>query len=276
MTEVIDHLMKLGLSEYEAKAYVATVALGEGTIKEISEESKVPRSRAYDVMERLLERGFVEAGNSVPRCYRANDPAKALDHMMDEIKRSRDAVVRVLEEIGDRAERRDNPLWTIKGEWAIDHKVLEMLESSRKEIGMICLNNSYLIRYGKTIKQCSRTRSITIVLKEGTNEFADLLGNARVLQMSNRMVEPPEPMIKETLLQASENEFDVELVMVCDHGDSLILSKEGSGHRAIISSGTVLDFFVNRMMKVAIDEAQEDRVISSSRKKRSVGRSSAV
>ena len=55
MSGITEHLMSLGMSEYEAKAYIATVVLGEGTIKEISDESKVPRSRAYDVMVRLLD-----------------------------------------------------------------------------------------------------------------------------------------------------------------------------------------------------------------------------
>jgi hypothetical protein len=35
------------------------------------------------------------------------------------------------------------------------------------------------------------------------------------------------------------------------------LSKEGSGHRAIISSGTVVDYFINRMMDLTIMEAKE-------------------
>ena len=76
--------MRLGLSEYEARAYVATVALGEGTVREISLESGVPRSRAYDVLERLAERGFVQVSNSTPICYRAN-VLIASQNLMEEI-----------------------------------------------------------------------------------------------------------------------------------------------------------------------------------------------
>jgi len=39
MSDIIEHLTQLGMSEYEAKAYIATVVLGEGTIKEISDDS---------------------------------------------------------------------------------------------------------------------------------------------------------------------------------------------------------------------------------------------
>lgn len=44
--------------------------------------------------------------------------------------------------------------------------------------------------------------------------------------------------------------------MVCDHGDSLIPSNEGGGHRAIISSGTVVDFFINRVVEMAVKESE--------------------
>ncbi|MCX6650124.1 MAG: hypothetical protein NT131_00475 [Methanomassiliicoccales archaeon] len=257
MPDIIDHLQKLGLSEYEAKAYVAAVALGEGTIKEISEESKVPRSRAYDIMERLLEKGFVEAGNTVPRCYRANDPAEAFDHLIVEIESSRDEVVKALDEIGQRAERRDNPIWTIKGEWAIDHKVSEMLDSAQKDVVIISLHNSYLRRYAKQIARVSAEKPITVLIAHDAEGFVGLLGKARTIKLSDKMLSPPEPFMTGTMdLMPKDPEYDVELLMVCDHGDSMVLSKEGNGHRAIISSGTVVDYFINRIMEMAMMEAR--------------------
>lgn len=256
MSDLIDHLQKLGLSEYEAKAYVAAVALGEGTIKEISEESKVPRSRAYDIMERLLEKGFVEVGNTVPRCYRANDPAEAFDHLIKEIESSRDEVVKALDEIGSRAEKRDNPIWTIKGEWAIDHKVSEMLESAQKDVVIISLHNGYLRRYAKQITKLSVEKDITVMMAHEAEGFVGLLGKTKVLGLSERMLSPPEPFMAGTMeFMPRDAEYDVELLMVCDRGDSLVLSKEGSGHRAIISSGTVVDYFINRIMDMALAEA---------------------
>ena len=258
MSDIIVHLTQLGMSEYEAKAYIATVVLGEGTIKEISDESKVPRSRAYDVMERLLEKGFVEVGNTNPRCYRANDPAEVFGHLIEGMEKARDEVVRALEELGSTAEKRDNPIWTIKGEWAIDHKVAEMMDSARRDVVVISIHNDYLRRYAKYVAAASETKAVTVVVLEGTNEFTGLLGKARLLSIGKGKLSAPQPFMNNAMEYPDKGmEYDVEMVMVCDREVSVILSKERSGHRAIISSGTVVDYFINRMMDLTIMEATE-------------------
>jgi len=258
MSDIIEHLMRLGMSEYEAKAYLATVVLGEGTIKEISDESKVPRSRAYDVMERLLDKGFVELGNSNPRCYRANDPAEVFGHLIEGMEKARDEVVKALEEIGRTAERRNNPIWTILGEWAIDHKLAEMIDSAKREVVIISIHNDYLRRYAKIVAAASKRKAVTVVILEGSGDFIGLLGKTRLLSITKGKLSPPEPFISNAMEQSDKSmEYDVELIMVCDREVSVILSKEGSGHRAIISSGTVVDYFINRMMDLTIMEAKE-------------------
>jgi sugar-specific transcriptional regulator TrmB len=258
MSDIIENLIRLGMSEYEAKAYIATVVLGEGTIKEISDESRVPRSRAYDVMERLLGRGFVELGNTNPRCYRANDPAEVFGHLIEGMEKARDEVVKALEEIGSTAERRNNPIWTILGEWAIDHKVAEMLDSVKREVVIISIHNDYLRRYAKNVAAISENRAVTVVVLEGTSDFLGLLGKAKLLCIGKGKLSPPEPFMSTAMESPDKGmEYDVEMVMVCDREVSVILSKERSGHRAIISSGTVVDYFINRMMDLTIMEAKE-------------------
>jgi len=54
---MIENLKKLGLSEYEAKVYVTLVGLGKATARE-NEASGVPRTRVYDVIEKLAFQGF--------------------------------------------------------------------------------------------------------------------------------------------------------------------------------------------------------------------------
>jgi len=258
MSDTIEHLMRLGMSEYEAKAYIATVVLGEGTIKEISDESKVPRSRAYDVMERLLEKGFVEVGNTNPRCYRANDPAEVFGHLIEGMAKARDEVVKALEEIGSTVERKNNPIWTIKGEWAIDHKVAEMVDSAKREVVIISIHNDYLRRYAKIVASASEKKAVTVVILEGSENFIGLLGKTRLLSITKGKLSSPESFVSNAMEESDKSmEYDVELIMVCDREVSVILSKEGSGHRAIISSGTVVDYFINRMMDLTIMEAKE-------------------
>lgn len=258
MTDVIDHLIRLGLNEYEAKAYLAVVALGEGTIKEISEESGVPRSRAYDIMERLAEKGLVKVGNTNPRYYKANDPRKAMDHLMNELKQAGDEVSNYMDDIGSKAEKKDNPIWTLKGDWAINHKVSEMIGLARESVIIICINNKHLLRYAKLISETSQTRSVTVLILHQPEDFVGQLGTAKIMRL-NDIWEGRNAIkggtISEKGFTTRDGKYNLEFVMECDHNDSMILSKEGDGYRAILCTGTVLSYFFQEMMEQLVDHA---------------------
>ena len=258
MTGVVDHLIRLGLNEYEAKAYIATVALGEGTIKEISEESGVPRSRAYDVMERLAEKGLVTVGNTNPLYYRANEPKKSTDHLMDELKMAGDEVSKYLSDIGSRAEKRDNPIWTLKGDWAINNKVSEMIQSAKEHVEIICVNNKHLLHYAKCISEASRTRPVTVAISHQPESFVGLLGNAHIMKL-NDIWKDGEGLkagsMSERGFTTRDGKYNLELVVECDNHDSMILSKEGDGYRAILCTGTVLSYFIQEMVEQLIEHA---------------------
>lgn len=56
---MIEELIKFGLSEKEAKVYIASLELGESTASDIAVKSKLPRTLVYDILERLIELGLV-------------------------------------------------------------------------------------------------------------------------------------------------------------------------------------------------------------------------
>ena len=52
-------LIKLGFSEKEARLYLACLELGAGTVVELSRKSGITRGSAYDVLEEMLDKGYV-------------------------------------------------------------------------------------------------------------------------------------------------------------------------------------------------------------------------
>jgi len=259
MTEVIKHLVRLGLNEYEARAYVATVALGEGTVKEISEESGVPRSRAYDVMERLAKKGFVEVGNTTPICYRANEPRTASHHLMEEIRHANEEILRELQELGQRAEKRDNPVWTLTGGWAIDHKVEELLEGAQREVVGVFLSHGGPLRYAGRIAQAAQDKQVTVVLAHGAEGFHGLLGQTRVMRLRPipGFLSEVEGTLCERGFVTKDGQYCIEAILSVDRDTTLVLTREGEGRRAIIITGTILSLFGHDTVDKLVRAAEE-------------------
>ncbi|MBI2128763.1 helix-turn-helix domain-containing protein, partial [Candidatus Woesearchaeota archaeon] len=75
-------LGKLGLTNGETKVYLALNRLGESTIGPIGKDSKVSKSKIYDILDKLIEKGLV--GYIVKegtKYFVANDPHMILGYI---------------------------------------------------------------------------------------------------------------------------------------------------------------------------------------------------
>lgn len=219
----------------------------------------MPRSRAYDVLERLAKKGFVEIGSSSPRCYRANEPLIASNHLMEEIRHANERILLELNDIGRKAEKRDTPIWTVKGEWAIDHKVTEILEGAKRDVTLLCFNNRNIIRYAKTITKLSQEKMITIVLNHQAESFVGLLGRSRLMR-----IRPTPGFLNETGGKLNDKGFVteggkycIELVIHSDQDESLLVTREGDERQAIVITGTILNFFSHESLEQVVQTAEE-------------------
>ncbi len=79
---VIEELQHLGMSGYEAKAYVALVAAGTPLNGyEVAKHSGVPRSTVYETLGKLVGRGAVAQEDAVPQRRVGQDVAPALEQI---------------------------------------------------------------------------------------------------------------------------------------------------------------------------------------------------
>src|SRR3954452_18166616 len=81
---LVDHLSRLGLTSYEARAYVALTSRGRATAAEIARLAGLTRPRIYDVVETLVGRGFAVARPGRPLLYSAVAPSDAVARLLDE------------------------------------------------------------------------------------------------------------------------------------------------------------------------------------------------
>ena len=87
-SEVMDALKSIGLNLYERKLWVALLAKGVATAGELSAIANVPRSRSYDVLQTLADKGFVIVQTSKPLKYVTVSPKEGLEKAKEKLRES--------------------------------------------------------------------------------------------------------------------------------------------------------------------------------------------
>lgn len=151
-SKVMDALKNIGLNLYQRKLWVALLARGSATVGELAELTGVPRSRIYDTMQSLCDRGFVFIQHSRPVRFLAISPSEALERAKRRLEEEYKEAMEQLETFCRAAEMREllnlyqsglkliKPVefsGTIKGRNSIAKHLLNMLKSARKEVSLV-------------------------------------------------------------------------------------------------------------------------------------------
>ena len=125
--EHVNNLKKLGLSTYEATAYITLTSLISATAVKISEESTIPRTKIYDVLKSLAKKEYIEIENGRPLIYHVKSPLITLEKEKEKFTESLDKTIVTLNSIyeheisqvkssaGSNLENKWNPKYYSKG-----------------------------------------------------------------------------------------------------------------------------------------------------------------
>lgn len=97
--KVLEGLRGIGLNLYERNLYAALLIKKVGTASELSELSRVPRARVYDVLESLEQKGFAIVQHGSPFKYVAVEPTDAFENLKTNIKTEAEKTTKRLEEL---------------------------------------------------------------------------------------------------------------------------------------------------------------------------------
>ncbi len=115
-----DFLAKLGLTEYEARTLATLFALKEADSPEVARAAQVPKTRVYDVLDGLVEKGLAVKIFSRPKKYRAMRPNEVFQKLLSEKQNE-------LSEWGKRAEKIGSEMETQIGtDSSSEEKVLKV------------------------------------------------------------------------------------------------------------------------------------------------------
>jgi len=174
-TETLDALKGIGLNLYERRIFVALLAKGVATAAQVSEIAKVPRSRSYDVLQSLAEKGFVMVQPSKPLKYVALKPKEALERTKDIMTKKHGELLKridnlkgskILSELetifskGLNLVQPSEMAGTLKGRYIINRQLQSIFKNAKKQINVLTtkegLNDLYDNHY-KSLRKIAKS-----------------------------------------------------------------------------------------------------------------------
>ena len=137
MDENITVLKGMGLTMYEAEAYVTLTSLISSNATEIAEKSGIPRSKIYDVLKGLSKKNFIDVEDGRPLTYNVKSPVEALNREKERINGEIDDTVSRLTNIYENGMSQvQAPIWRIYGVEKIINQEIEIINRAKDSINM--------------------------------------------------------------------------------------------------------------------------------------------
>ena len=137
MNEDISLLKGIGLTMYEAQAYVTLTSLIQATAFEVSEKSNIPRSKIYDVLKKLNEKNFIEIKDGRPLIYTVKSPVEVLTREKEKINQNiEDTITRLTNTYENGINQVQAPIWRIYGVEKIINKEIEIIKRAKSSVNM--------------------------------------------------------------------------------------------------------------------------------------------
>ena len=140
----VTQLTRLGLTSYEAKAYLALIRRDSSTAAQVARLAGVPRQRVYDVLGSLVEKGLASGRPGSVVKYAATPPELAIeglvgDHRrnLEELEREATAMVEQLAPAYQAGQEQTDPLEYIevlRDRRAINERFEELQAGLKREI----------------------------------------------------------------------------------------------------------------------------------------------
>jgi sugar-specific transcriptional regulator TrmB len=134
--KVVDRLVALGMTTYEAKVFLALTRLGEARVSDINAVTDVPRPAIYETLDKLEQRGVIEVSMGRPKKFRALPPKTAINKIESELKEAVDEARCGLEELAGSTQRdpSDVRIWIVRGRTRTVQKISDLVDSTKKNL----------------------------------------------------------------------------------------------------------------------------------------------
>jgi len=207
-SEAIELLEELGLTEYEARCFVALSRVEKASAKEVSDLSEVPRSRVYDAVERLHRRGLVDVQQSDPREYQALPRDEAVQVLRDEYAETLTDIDDALSNLKGSDDLEESGAWAIADHEHVNDRVESLLDDADDEVYLLVTDGNAM------------DREVRARLAAASDDGADVLTEVPADEVADRLQsDVPDATVRTTELAEDTTKIEqkwLSRIVMCD------------------------------------------------------------
>lgn len=218
---LISELREFGLTEYESRVYVVLTMYGSSIASFISEHTRIPSSKIYDILNSLKSKGLVETCSVKPKKFRAIEPKHALNNIVESkemiASQLRNRASDLLERLKPLDEKDNSQIWSSSGKKIFLDKMAELFRGSKEYILFVTADfprNPYLDR--EIVKAVRRGVKITVLGVRHMTEESKLKAEWYAKNHVNIKVLPMDTHSSFALNEKDELVFKVNTKKECD------------------------------------------------------------
>lgn len=171
-------LQLVGFNKYEAEAYIALAAQGPLTGYEVGKRSQVPLSRSYEILERLVEKGWAQVQSGEPPHYLATAPQEMVARLRATLEMQLSDLTTALTELATR------PLpagyWVLRGRAAILARIRSLIAEATTSVELD-LPTRVLTELDDTLGEARQRLRLSYARTPGT------IPNAAIVRVDERV-----------------------------------------------------------------------------------------
>lgn len=133
--ETSEALRLMGLTDYETQTYIALNSLISANATEISIAANVPRSKVYQILKNLEEKGFIEMSRGKPLKFTVVPPHEVFHKSKNHIKEVMELAEAEINQVYEsQIPKVPAPIWLVHGKDKIVKKELEIISRAEDSL----------------------------------------------------------------------------------------------------------------------------------------------
>jgi sugar-specific transcriptional regulator TrmB len=133
--DAVDHLQTVGMTEWEARSYLALLEEAPVSGYAVAKRSGVPRSKIYEVLNSLIGKGAVHVARGDTALYGPLPPKELIERLRSQTTNHLDAAEAAMadyaEQVGGNA-----VIWDLQGRIAILERARQLIRSAHRRISI--------------------------------------------------------------------------------------------------------------------------------------------